>query len=1140
MPSLFEQQEARRQERRDRERERERQEEKLEALREQAREEARERAREEQARLNALEQARAYAAEDERRLQRHLRTRERLRQERRARAREEERQVGRSAAAREAAAAVRRALGLAEAAQQERDAARDRARREEGVEARRQEDRAERRRDDRVQQRRQGHRLGARESARSERQVQARAADRAGERREGQRQAGRASERAAERRDRQRQADRASQRAAARGRESREARHVQSREADRARERGESARAALQAARRDAARAEQRAQDRDEARARQRAEERTAALRRDQAARHRSERSPSGRAAPTALRVLGPLLIDAQDQPVRLRGVELPPVGVPGAGEPPAPLVSEAQLDELVRWGATALAVPVAVDDLLAPPAAPTDPGLLPSGAVEVVPPLSVPDERLLSLLQEHVSMASERGLVTILQLGPLRPPGDDRLVDVSALRLFWRTLAERLDGEPSVMFDVLPGPTTALHPALFRVLSVELIGEVRRVNPAAVLVLESPGGDLPQAQPQLHGLVYGVRVDGDLPPETLAEVATRARVAPVLVLGWGDRDHTPPQDVVGRRLASVGAHWIAGGWPQPASLEVPGRLRATAAGSSVASGLANPDRPVGTGTDGQPADVGRPVTLGTGGTIGGASTAPPDGTGGGGGAGGPGILGAAAMLRQLLIAAVPGPPAAGASLAPPLPASRFLPTAAGLLAALKTSTKADRAAALREVRDDVLVRWNACDAAGLLTVLRRVRAVEQSTMAALPVAPSSLPGIEKSRIVPKFLRERLMLDGRAQIGAELVSGSMTADAAAATPASTAAAVLSLRQLDDVLSRALVIDGTAAATGAERALVAALYRTEGGLGMPPSADSLTNQIPSGTTNEASSLTEGGADVSQLVWISNTTAVTTVPDARGQAIGAFLLQLAGLDVLAGKSWAQFQQWSLDTWVAAGMTPPGPPGAAARTALLQGALVVVKTKLPAVAGSDVFLAVARDPIALTVTAVGEGVQLLRANRSASGFFGVGPLRAGAPTQLSEGMAYLRYNAGDEQARSLLASAVLAAAATKRARWRGLRARIDAPFLASLTTASAAGDAAAAGVKDRKESAKLRSEAVWPALEPWLEQAGNLEALEEFVNEAAGGEWSSGWFTIRANVARFRVLLAFYRRLFTPAAP
>jgi uncharacterized protein YfiM (DUF2279 family) len=184
--------------------------------------------------------------------------------------------------------------------------------------------------------------------------------------------------------------------------------------------------------------------------------------------------------------------------------------------------------------------------------------------------------------------------------------------------------------------------------------------------------------------------------------------------------------------------------------------------------------------------------------------------------------------------------------------------------------------------------------------------------------------------------------------------------------------------------------------------------------------------------------------------------------------------------------------------------------------------------------------VFLAAVRDPIALTATALGDGVQLLRANRSVASFLGAAPLPAGAPTELSEGMAYLRYNAGDEQARSVLASAVLAAAGTKRARWTALRTRIDATFRANLSTASAAGVAATSALKDRREIARVRSEAVWPVMVPWLEQAGNLAALEEFVNQADGAEWSTGWFAIRANVARFRVLLGYYRKLFAPPPP
>jgi hypothetical protein len=1060
VPSQFELEEARRQERRDRERERERREERLEALREQAREEDRERERDEQARLDALEQARTYAADDERRRQRHVRVVERLRQERRARTQENERQLGRSVAAREAARAVRRAIGLAEAAEDARRAAR-----------------------------RDEYRATQREEA------------------------------LRERREEQRAADRASGHSVARAEQARAERRARRREEGLAQEH----RAQELAARRESSRVELRAQERAKGRAQQRAQERTTALRRDLAARHRSERSPQARAAPTALRVLGPLLLDAQDQPVRLRGVELPPLTVPPSEVPVGPAVSEDQLDELVRWGATALAVPVGLDDLLSPPTAPVDPALLPEGAVELMGAQGPPAERLLSALEAHVSLASSHGLLTVLQLGPLRPASDDRPVDMEALRLFWRTLAERFEGEPSVVFSVLPGPSVGLHPVQFRIVSLALIGEVRSVSPGAVVLIESADGGVPAAETQLHGLLYGVRVDGDLPAETLAAVAARARTAPVLVVGWGDGEGMPSQDAVGRRLASVGAHWLAAGWPQPASLDVPGRLRATAAGSSVASALGAPDRPVATSrTDGRPAEVGRPLTLGVD-----------------GGGGGPGILGLPGMLAQLLIAAVPGPPAAGASYAPPLPASRYLPSAATVLALVKPVAKSDRVTVIGDIRDDVLVHWNACHAAGLIPVLERVRAVEKAARTALPAVPASLPGIEASRIVPTFLRERLLLDGRSKIGADLVIGVMTLPEAAATPSSTTSAVLSLRQLDDVLSRALAVERAAVATGGEKALVLALYRVEGGLGMPPSADTIRAQIPSGTANESSSLS-GGADISQLVWVSNTTAVTTLPDARAIALISFVLQLAGLDVISGKTWAQYQQWTQDTWATGSGSARDPAGAAARVTLLQGALTVLTTNLSGVAGSDVFMAAVRDPIALTATALGDGVQLLRANRSVASFFGVAVLPAGAPPELSEGMAYLRYNAGDEQARSVLASAVLAAAGTKRARWAGLRTRIGAAFRANLTSASAAGTAATSGLTDRREIARLRSEAVWPVMEPWLEQTGNLAALEEFVNEASGVEWSTGWFAIRANVARFRVLLAYYRKLFAPPPP
>jgi hypothetical protein len=601
MANLVEQQEAKYREQRDREREEQRREERLEQQREQAREDEREREREEQARQDALDRARAYELESEQRRQRRQRSLDRVRAERRARATKLQREQGRFEAARQAGVVARHAVASAQQATQRAAQQRAETRQEDQREVERQSRgdlaRKERRDDERRDDRR-------RESGQEKATEERRAAARQAAREEAREQAKESA-----RQDSRQQARRAES-----AQETRDAARVRARAGERGATRRE------EAAR---GRSEQRVLEQRQA---QRAQDRVAELGRAAAEQHRRDRAAVTGAAPiSAVRVHGPLLLDERDQPVRLRGVLLTGLESPQRDRDGSvwPAATERELDEIARWGATLVLVPLSLDVLFEVPAlVDGDPIQLPAGA-ELVPPdpgpspdAAAPDPSVLEALDATIEAAAERGIFTLVQLGRLRAEGDERQLGFAWLRQFWRVIGARYESSPTVLFDLLRGPEGAgLNGTMRRPdsdvarwqrqsITLALLGELRSVHPGAVAVVESPEGVVPTLPMSLTdgsvapNVIAGVRLGSTLDGGGLAAVATLARRVPVVVVEWGVEFGTPSQDVVGRRLASVGAHWVAGAWPPVGSWPDTGRVVPTEAGRAVQRALAAADRP--------------------------------------------------------------------------------------------------------------------------------------------------------------------------------------------------------------------------------------------------------------------------------------------------------------------------------------------------------------------------------------------------------------------------------------------------------------------------------------------------------------------------------------------------------------
>jgi len=485
--------------------------------------------------------------------------------------------------------------------------------------------------------------------------------------------------------------------------------------------------------------------------------------------------------------------------------------------------------------------------------------------------------------------------------------------------------------------------------------------------------------------------------------------------------------------------------------------------------------------------------------------------------------------------LAPLVAAAVAVAPLAP-PLAPLLPAARYLPTQRTLAVRLTGLGRLARRAEVEAVRLQVLARWDDATADVLVDLLEPIWAVERAARAAAPAVPGDLP-VEDGVTVPKILCFDLSLkasNGPA-LGLALVTGKLIAAQVDANGRLAAGAVLGLRRLDDVLRRLQAADLCAQATGAELAMVLALYRTEGALAMPPSTASIAAGLPSGTTGAKTRL-EPRPDISHLVVLINRAAKPDLASARAFGSAAFVLQIAGLDVLykPGVSWAAWSRrvWREATGIDNGIT------AQARAAQLGTGVEAVVGGMGMPVAEQAWVCTVDDPVAFVALVLGEGVQLLRSLSRPHHLFGPGPALPGLPA-LGEGLAYLRYNLGDDQARLLLASAVRAVERTVGPRWRPLRQLVATrPGLtAELAVAWKQADAVIAGLPgtpSKADIARLSSAELWPVLRPWCAEPGHLDALTDFVERATWTEWSTGWALGRANVARYRTLLAFYRRL------
>jgi hypothetical protein len=416
-----------------------------------------------------------------------------------------------------------------------------------------------------------------------------------------------------------------------------------------------------------------------------------------------------------------------------------------------------------------------------------------------------------------------------------------------------------------------------------------------------------------------------------------------------------------------------------------------------------------------------------------------------------------------------------------------------------------------------------VAANWDKAAQAGLTDLLERVPAAAAQAQAHPVVysgdfagAPFRVPGYRLS-----------LSDVQASLGRAIVLGQIDLEKAAKVASLCVQAVLGLRALDDVLGRISAAQSCVDVTSADRAVVLALYRVEGNLGIPPSYQSLIDGVPSGTSSEIT-LLNPRPDISNLVWLVDP-AILGESDPivlRHMARFAFMVQLAGLDIASSNA-DRYQNWSYDVWKTVGVDAIGK--AIARSLFFQGAvrsreLVNPTTKVKAVA------CMIEDPVAFTATTLSDAVQLFKSYQSTKLLIGEN-YPNGIPDYVNIGVAYLRYNLGDDGLKSIMACALTDAANTRNAKtWPDLHQRVLADQgLAPYLQASRRG-LNVHSLDGRKQYAEL----TWPRVLAWCRVAGNLGPLMKFMEEGSLTDWGADWETPRANMTRFRVIWNVYRYL------
>ena len=224
----------------------------------------------------------------------------------------------------------------------------------------------------------------------------------------------------------------------------------------------------------------------------------------------------------------------------------------------------------------------------------------------------------------------------------------------------------------------------------------------------------------------------------------------------------------------------------------------------------------------------------------------------------------------------------------------------------------------------------------------------------------------------------------------------------------------------------------------------------------------------------------------------------------------------------MDFLPPPRKTPFAAWSFANWTEAGRADT----LALAEKRWTDALALIKvTKVPSSTGpSEAVIAQVTDPDALVFAVLQEAVMLQQRLKKAETLLGTLPAgHARKGTSLSSGVAYLLYNAGTDQTRAVVLSALVhgykqnGSALKKAVAADTALEAIVSPLVSTMAGMDKAAVIAAAGSD-------------WPTLSAWMSKPGNLELLSTFIETTGPGAWPS-WQEPRGNVSRYRVLEDYY---------
>ena len=410
--------------------------------------------------------------------------------------------------------------------------------------------------------------------------------------------------------------------------------------------------------------------------------------------------------------------------------------------------------------------------------------------------------------------------------------------------------------------------------------------------------------------------------------------------------------------------------------------------------------------------------------------------------------------------------------------------------------------------------------RYDLADSAGLLDMLRRVRGVLAGTIRHVEGLPNGI----------KYLEDNLLLDvrtGHAQTndGMDLLTGVLQPADFTLSGTSATKAIVSLRQVDDVLIRVLGTEAAADALGQPIAEVMAMYRVEGDLAAPVSKQSMDDKIPPAKTTADTSLNPRPA-IGSLVMMYRDGADPSFPAGDGwrtHMLLAWMVHIGGLDVYGKQpTRGAFATLSSDIRREIGAPNDSVSDALARWDAARANIEQWSVVSPE---ETVIIGVPADPVALVSFVLQEAITY-QLHLKAFGSF-----------TLDANLSYLRYNVEDTFEAYLVRAATVVAKSNLGGRYAALRSEIlsDSAFADAMKEL----DRIVEPMR-RTDPAIEKLMPEWPRVLGWLHRApasaGNnrFELLVDFLQNATAREWRS-FQGPRGNLSRYRVLRDYYSRVF-----